>query len=69
MKFNTDALFFESALPSDNHMHSVDVRDVAWAFAAATTADVVGEILLIAGDDSHRSSTATSALRWPPRAG
>jgi hypothetical protein len=27
---------------------------VAWAFAAATTADVVGEILLIAGDDSHK---------------
>ena len=54
MKFNTDALYFESALPSDNHMHSVDVRDVAWAFAAATTADVVGETLLIAGDDSHK---------------
>ena len=54
MPFTTDALFFESALPSDNHMHSVDVRDVAWAFAAATTADVVGEILLIAGDDSHK---------------
>jgi nucleoside-diphosphate-sugar epimerase len=54
MPFTADALFFESALPSDNHMHSVDVRDVAWAFAAATTADVVGEILLIAGDDSHK---------------
>jgi nucleoside-diphosphate-sugar epimerase len=54
MPFSTDALYFESALPSDNHMHSVDVRDVAWAFAAATTADVVGEILLIAGDDSHK---------------
>jgi nucleoside-diphosphate-sugar epimerase len=54
MPFSTDALYFESALPSDNHMHSVDVRDVAWAFAAATTADAVGEILLIAGDDSHK---------------
>lgn len=54
MPFTTDALYFESALPSDNHMHSVDVRDVAWAFAAATTAEVVGEILLIAGDDSHK---------------
>jgi nucleoside-diphosphate-sugar epimerase len=31
----------------------VDVRDVAAAFAAATTADVAGETLLIAGDDSH----------------
>jgi nucleoside-diphosphate-sugar epimerase len=52
--FSADALYFESCLPSDGRLHSVDVRDVAWAFAAATTADVVGEILLIAGDDSHR---------------
>ncbi|MEW5808764.1 MAG: NAD(P)-dependent oxidoreductase [Actinomycetota bacterium] len=51
---NPLALRFESALPSDGRLHTVDVRDVAWAFAAATTADVVGEILLIAGDDSHR---------------
>jgi hypothetical protein len=47
-------MFFESALPSDGRLHNVDVRDVAFACAAATTADVVGEILLIAGDDSHR---------------
>ncbi|MCT7662217.1 NAD-dependent epimerase/dehydratase family protein [Mycobacterium deserti] len=52
--FSADALYFESLLPADGRLHSVDVRDVAWAFAAATTADVVGEILLIAGDDSHR---------------
>ncbi|MBB2774330.1 MULTISPECIES: NAD-dependent epimerase/dehydratase family protein [Mycolicibacterium] len=54
MPLTTDALFFESALPTDGRLHSVDVRDVAWAFAAATTADVVGEILLIAGDDTHK---------------
>jgi len=54
MPFSTDALFFESCLPGDGRMHSVDVRDVATAFANATTADVVGEILLIAGDDSHK---------------
>ena len=53
MPFNGDALFFESALPTDGRIHTVDVRDVAAAFAAATTADVVGETLLIAGDDSH----------------
>nr|WP_292981393.1 NAD(P)-dependent oxidoreductase [Mycobacterium sp.] len=53
MPFSTDALFFESALPADGRIHTVDVRDVASAFAAATTADVVGETLLIAGDDSH----------------
>ncbi|MDT5350165.1 MAG: hypothetical protein QOH91_3452 [Mycobacterium sp.] len=53
MPFSLDALFFESALPTDGRMHSVDVRDVAAAFAAATTADVVGETLLIGGDESH----------------
>ena len=53
MPFNGDALLFESALPTDGRIHTVDVRDVASAFAAATTADVVGETLLIAGDDSH----------------
>jgi nucleoside-diphosphate-sugar epimerase len=47
-------MLFESALPSDNRVQTVDVRDVAWACAAATTADVAREILLIAGDDSHR---------------
>ena len=54
MTFNTDALYFESACPATVACTRVDVRDVAWAFAAATTADVVGEILLIAGDDSHK---------------
>jgi nucleoside-diphosphate-sugar epimerase len=49
-----DAMLFESALPSDNRVQTVDVRDVARACAVATTADVAGEILLIAGDDSHR---------------
>ncbi len=51
--FSRDALFFENTLPTDGRIHTVDVRDVAAAFAAATTADVVGETLLIAGDDSH----------------
>jgi nucleoside-diphosphate-sugar epimerase len=54
LPFGADALFFESLMPSDNRLHNVDVRDVAWACAAATTADVVGEILLIAGDESHQ---------------
>lgn len=53
MPLSLDALYFESALPTDGRMHSVDVRDVAAAFAAATTADVVGEILLIGGDETH----------------
>ena len=53
MPFSLDALFFESALPTDGRMHSIDVRDAAAAFAAASTADVVGDILLIGGDESH----------------
>jgi D-erythronate 2-dehydrogenase len=53
MPFTGDALFFESALPTDGRLHTIDVRDVAAAFAAAVTADVVGETLLVAGDDSH----------------
>ena len=48
-------LFFSSALPTDGRIQTVDVRDVAAAFTAATTADCVGEILLIGGDDAtHR---------------
>ena len=49
-----DNAYFESLLPIDNRVQTVDVRDVATAFAAATTADVLGETLLIGGDDSHR---------------
>jgi nucleoside-diphosphate-sugar epimerase len=49
-----DAAYIENSLPTDQRFHGVDVRDVATAFAAATTADVAGEILLIAGDDSHK---------------
>jgi nucleoside-diphosphate-sugar epimerase len=53
MPFSLDALFFESALPTDGRIHTIDVRDAAHAFAAATTADVAGEVLLIGGDESH----------------
>ena len=54
LPLSADGIFIESALPVDNRIHTVDVRDVAAAFAAATTADVAHEILLIAGDDSHK---------------
>ncbi len=54
MALSLDSLYIESALPTDGRVHMVDVRDVATAFAAATTADVVGEILFIGGDESHR---------------
>jgi nucleoside-diphosphate-sugar epimerase len=49
-----DNLYFEGALPIDGRLQTVDVRDVARAFAAATTADAVGETLLVGGDDTHR---------------
>lgn len=53
MPFTRDILYFSSALPADSRVHSIDTRDVAAAFAAAARRDVVGEIFLIAGDDSH----------------
>ncbi len=49
-----DMLYFEGLLPTDGRLQTVDVRDVAHAFVAATTADVIGQTLLIGGDDSHR---------------
>ncbi|MEB3068654.1 NAD-dependent epimerase/dehydratase family protein [[Mycobacterium] vasticus] len=49
-----DNLYLEQLLPADGRLQTVDVRDVASAFAAATIAPVVGETLLIGGDDSHR---------------
>lgn len=53
MPFTADVLYFGSALPHDARLHTVDARDVACAFVAAATAEVVGEILFIGGDDSH----------------
>jgi len=49
-----DTIYFEASLPTDGRIQTVDVRDVARAFIAATTAPVVGETLLIGGDESHR---------------
>lgn len=56
MRLDTDPnlIYFEGILPTDGRLQTVDVRDVAHAFAAATTADVAGRVLLIGGDDSHR---------------
>jgi nucleoside-diphosphate-sugar epimerase len=54
LPFGADGMFIESAVPTDGRLHNVDVRDVATACAAATTADVTREILLIAGDESHQ---------------
>ncbi|OBA90444.1 oxidoreductase, partial [Mycobacteriaceae bacterium 1482268.1] len=71
LPLGADGIFIEAILPTDGRMHTVDVRDVATAFATATTADVAGEILLIAGDDSHKhlakdvGSSLAAALGLP----
>jgi len=54
MPFSSDTLYFGGCFAVDQRCHTVDARDVASAFAAAASADVVGEIFLIAGDDTHR---------------
>ena len=52
---NRDLLLFEGVLPADGRLQTVDVRDVARAFAAATLVDeALGQTLLIGGDDTHR---------------
>ncbi len=51
---DADTFYFGAALPADNRVHTVDVRDVAAAFSAAITTDVVREVFMIAGDDSHK---------------
>lgn len=56
LRLDTDPnlIYFEGILPTDGRLQTVDVRDVAHAFAASTDADVVGRTLLIGGDASHR---------------
>lgn len=54
MDIDPNLIFFEGVLPTDGRLQTVDVRDVAHAFAAASTADVAGRVLLIGGDDTHR---------------
>ena len=54
MDTDPDLIYFGGVLPTDGRLQTVDVRDVAHAFAAAGTAEVTGRVLLIGGDDSHR---------------
>jgi nucleoside-diphosphate-sugar epimerase len=51
---SADVMFLEWSSPSDGRINTVDVRDVAAAFAAAVSSDVSGEVLMIGGDESHR---------------
>lgn len=49
-----EALQLGAMFPADGRIQTVDVRDVATAFAAAASAPVTGRTFLIGGDDSHR---------------
>jgi nucleoside-diphosphate-sugar epimerase len=75
-----DSFYLGAAMPIDNRCHTVDVRDVASAFAAAVTSDCVREIFMIAGDDSHKryqgelgvagmEAVGMGALAFPGRPG
>lgn len=56
LSVSRDVLYFASLLPADGRLQTVDVRDVAHAFAEASDDDlaVAGRTLLIGGDDTHR---------------
>lgn len=54
LRTDPNLIYFEGILPTDGRLQTIDVRDVAHAFAAAATADVTGRTLLIGGDESHR---------------
>lgn len=58
-----DMMYFEAALPTDGRIQTVDVRDVAAAFAAAITTPATREVFLIGGDDSHRLRQGDIAAR------
>ena len=75
-----DSFYLGALMPEDNRCHTVDSRDVAAAFLAAVSTDAVGEIFMIAGDDSHKrlqgevayasaESMGLGALLFPGRPG
>jgi nucleoside-diphosphate-sugar epimerase len=53
-RLDPDSFYHDALLPVDGRLHTVDLRDVASAFSAATTTDAVREVFMIAGDDSHK---------------
>ena len=54
-KINGDYMLLVRATPGDNHIHGVDARDVALAFANGVDreATIVGKVLLIGGNESY----------------
>ncbi len=69
VRLDVDPIHFNSLLPADGRIQTVDVRDVAEAFAVATMADVVGETLLIGGDETHRLRQSEISTRMSAAAG
>lgn len=49
-----DAFYLSAVLPADARVQTVDVRDTARAFVAAVDVGASREVLLVAGDESHR---------------
>ena len=60
LDMDVDLISFESVLPTDGRLQTVDVRDVAAAFVAATTVPTTHEVLLIGGDDATHRHTQKS---------
>ncbi len=63
-EIDRDLVFFEAVLPCDGRIHTVDVRDVAHAFSAATRTDRVREVFLIGGDRTHRITQARIGVEY-----
>ncbi|MDV3124236.1 NAD(P)-dependent oxidoreductase [Mycobacterium sp. 21AC1] len=57
---DVDLISFESVLPADGRLQTVDVRDVAAAFVVATTVAATGEVLLIGGDSATHRHTQSA---------
>jgi hypothetical protein len=51
---SADVVAFQAMLPIDGRLHTVDIRDLARAFAEATTTHATGEAFLIGGDQTHQ---------------
>jgi nucleoside-diphosphate-sugar epimerase len=51
-KASADVVAFQAMLPIDGRVHTVDIRDLARAFAEATTTHATREAFLIGGPDA-----------------
>ncbi|MDH6197702.1 nucleoside-diphosphate-sugar epimerase [Mycobacterium frederiksbergense] len=63
LDMDVDLISFESVLPADGRLQTVDVRDVAAAFIAATTVPVETanhEVLLVGGDSATHRHTQSA---------